>query len=145
MRGLPFALVVFLIALPVEARSEVPDLTGRWDCTPAPILIRGEWTMLTYTFEISEQREGLFKATFHWTLPEDKAVQGEKVTGERSFEGEWTGFGVIGWDNSTVEIVTFKDLARHTGSLEDPNTLRFVHSKIGDDAWVSRSTCRRQN
>jgi hypothetical protein len=145
MRNLPFAVILILAALPTGAKSQVPDLMGKWECDPAPILIRGEWTTLTYTFELSEQREGLFEATFHWALPKDKAVKGEKVTGERSFEGEWTGFGVVGWDNSTVEIVTYKDVARHTGRLEDANTLRFVHSKIGDDAWVSRSTCRRQN
>jgi hypothetical protein len=71
-------------------------------------------------------------------------VKGENVSGEKSFEGEWTALGVVGWDGATVEIVSLKDLQRHMGTLEDANTIRFVHSKVGDDAWVSRSTCKRQ-
>jgi hypothetical protein len=43
-----------------------------------------------------------------------------------------------------VEIVSFKGLQRHVGTLEDADTIRFVHSKVGDDAWVSRSTCKRK-
>ena len=138
------ALALVLAASPAQAKPDVPDLKGKWSCAPAPILIRGDWTTLTYTIDIREQREALFKGTFHWTLPEETGVKGEKVTGDKSFEGAWTALGVVGWDGLTVEIVSFKGLQRHAGTLEDANTIRFVHSKVGDDAWVSRSTCKRQ-
>jgi len=138
------ALVFVLAASPAQAKSDLPDLKGTWRCAPAPMLIRGDWTTLTYSIDIGEQREALFKGTFHWTLPEETGVKGEKVTGEKSFEGTWTALGVVGWDGATVEIVSFKGLQRHAGTLEDADTIRFVHTKIGDDAWVSRSTCKRQ-
>ena len=66
------------------------------------------------------------------------------MTGAKSFEDTWTALGVVDWDGTTVEIVSFKGLQRHVGTLVDPDTIRFVHSKVGDDAWVSRSTCKRQ-
>ena len=139
---LAFALV--MAVAPAQAESEMPDLTGKWACDPAPMLIRGEWTELVYTIDIAEQRDALFEGTFTWTLSEEIGVEGEKISGEKALDGKWTGFGVIGWDNKTVEVVSYKDQQRHTGFLEDANTIRFVHSKIGDDAWVSRSTCKRQ-
>jgi len=138
------ALALVFAASPAQAEPNMPDLTGKCMCAPAPILIRGEWTTLTYTFDIAEQKDALFKGTFHWTLSEESGVKGDKVGGERSFGGEWTALGVVGWDGKTVEIVSLKDLQRHVGTLEDANTIRFVHSKVGDDAWVSRSTCKRQ-
>jgi len=137
------ALALVLIASSAPADAKAPDLTGTWQCDPAPMLIRGEWTTLKYDIEISEQRDNLFKGTFSWTLSEETGVKGEGVTGEKSFKGEWTALGVIGWDGKTVEVVSYKDLQRHSGTLEDANTIRFVHSKVGDDAWVSRSTCKR--
>jgi hypothetical protein len=138
------ALVFVLAAAPAQATSDLPDLKGTWRCTPAPMLIRGDWTTLTYSIDISEQRDALFKGTFHWTLPEKTDVKGESVTGAKSFEGTWTALGVVDWDGTTVEIVSFKGLQRHVGTLVDADTIRFVHSKVGDDAWVSRSTCKRQ-
>ena len=143
MRKCLFAVALVLTSTSAQA-SSVPDLVGTWNCTPAPMLIRGEWTTLTYKIEIGEQRDSLFKGTFHWTLPEEKGVSGEKVTGEKAFEGTWTALGVIGWDGSTVEVVSYRSVQRHTGTLDGADTIRFVHSKIGDDAWVSRSTCKRQ-
>jgi hypothetical protein len=138
------AVALVLAASPVQAKSDLPDLKGKWVCDPAPMLIRGDRTTLTYTIDISEQREALFKGTFYWTLPEETGVKGEEVTGEKSFDGTWTALGVVDWDGATVEIVSFKGLQRHVGTLEDADTIRFVHSKVGDDAWVSRSTCKRQ-
>jgi hypothetical protein len=137
------ALALVLVAPSAQADSKLPDLTGTWECDPAPMLIRGEWTTLKYAIEIGEQREHLFKGKFSWTLPEKNDVEGEAVTGKKSFEGEWTALGVIGWDGTSVEIVSLDDLQRHSGILEGTDTIRFVHSKVGDDAWVSRSTCRR--
>ncbi|MEM7399060.1 MAG: hypothetical protein AAGF48_10545 [Pseudomonadota bacterium] len=137
------ALALLLTAAPAHAQSDMPELTGKWTCEPAPMLIRGEWTELVYTFEIAEQRGPLFKGTFKWTLSKEADVKGELVGGEKALEGEWTALGVISTDNTTVEIVSYKDLQRHSGTLEDANTIRFVHSKVGDDAWVSRSTCER--
>jgi len=144
MRKMLFALVFVLTAAPAQASSKLPNLVGTWECEPAPMLIRGEWTTLTYKIEIGEQRDSLFKGTFHWTLPEEKGVSGEKVTGEKAFEGAWTALGVIGWDGKTVEVVSYRSVQRHMGTLDGADTIRFVHSKIGDDAWVSRSTCKRQ-
>ncbi len=144
MRTLARLLCLVPFSMPVQAQSEVPNLVGTWACDPAPILIREDWTTLTYTIQITEQREGLFRGTFSWTLPEEHGVKGEKVNGEKSFKGEWTALGVVGWDNTTVEVVSYKSVQRHEGTLVDANTLRFVHSKIGDDAWVSRSVCKRQ-
>ena len=137
------ALAVVAIAVPAQAQPDMPDLTGKWTCDPAPMLIRGEWTELVYTIDIAEQRDALLKGTFNWALSKTAGVEGEQVGGERALEGEWTALGVIGTDNATVEIVSYKDLQRHSGFLIDANTIRFFHSKIGDDAWVSRSTCKR--
>ena len=142
MRNAVITAAFLMITSPALAESEVPDLTGQWVCDPAPILIRGEWTVLTYNIQIKEQRKNLFQGEFRWTLPEEKGVKGERVTKEKSFAGSWTAFGVFDWDGKIVEIVSFKDLQRHRGTLVDANTIRFVHSKIGDDAWVSRSVCR---
>lgn len=47
-------------------------------------------------------------------------------------------------DSASVEIISYKDLQRHSGFMKDANTICFVYGKIGDDAWVSRSTCRRK-
>ena len=143
MRKLLPLFVLALLASPAEAISGKPDLTGKWTCTDSPILIRGEWSTLQYTFEIKEQREELLKGTFSWVMPEEKGVQGERTTGERAFDGEWTALGIVGWDGKTVDIVQYKGLQRHAGTLEDANTIRFIHSKVGNDAWVSRSTCKR--
>jgi hypothetical protein len=146
MNPIPYVIAVALVlaASPVQAKSNLPDLKGKWRCTPAPMLIRGDWTTLTYSIDISEQRDALFKGTFHWTLPEKTDVKGERVTGAKAFEGTWTALGVVDWDGKTVEIVSYKGLQRHVGTLVDADTIRFVHSKVGDDAWVSRSTCKRQ-
>ena len=143
MRKLLPLFVIALIASPAEALSDTPDLTGKWTCNDSPILIRGEWSTLQYTIEIKEQRNELLKGTFTWVMPEEKGVQGEKTTGERAYEGAWTALGIVGWDGKTVEIVQYKGLQRHSGTLEDADTIRFIHSKIGNDAWVSRSTCKR--
>jgi hypothetical protein len=108
------------------------------------MLIRGEWTTLTYAIDIAEQKDALFKGTFHWTLSQESGVKGEREGGEKSFEGEWTALGVVGWKGKTVEIVSLKDRERAVGTLKGDDTIRFVHSKTGDDAWVSRSICKRQ-
>ena len=142
MRRLLFALALVFLATPALAEKEL-DMKGNWACDPAPMLIRGEWTTLTYRIEIAEQRDHLIKGTFYWSLPEDKGVKGEKTGGEKSFKGEWTALGVIGWDRS-VEIVSLDGLERTTGAFDDKDTIRFVHSKVGKDAWVSRSVCKRQ-
>jgi hypothetical protein len=84
------------------------------------MLIRGDWTTLTYIIDISEQRDALFKGTFHWTLPEKTDVKGEEVTGAKSFEGTWTALGVVDWDGTTVEVVSLKDVQRHVGTWKTP-------------------------
>lgn len=142
MHRLVFAVALVFLASPVSAEKSV-ELKGTWQCEPAPMLIRGEWTTLTYRIEIAEQRDHLFKGTVHWTMPEDKGVKGEKVSGERAFEGAWTALGVVDWDNS-VEIVSLDGLTRTTGTFDDKDTIRFVHGKVGKDAWVSRSVCKRR-
>jgi hypothetical protein len=135
-----FAFALALMVASAHAETKAPDLTGTWQCDRAPMLIRGEWTTLKYDIEISQQRDNLVKGTFAWTLSEENGVKGEGVTGERSFKGEWTALGVIGFDGKTVEVVSYKDLQRHSGTLEDANTIRFVHSKVGDDAWMLSRT-----
>lgn len=142
MRFLLLGLAFALAASPVQATKSV-DMKGSWACEPAPMLIRGEWTTLTYRIEIAEQRDHLFKGTFHWTMPEDKGVKGEKTSGERAYEGTWTALGVIGWDR-TIEIVSLGGAERTFGTLKGKDTIRFVHGKTGDDAWVSRTVCQRQ-
>ena len=142
MHRLLLALALVFIASSAQAEKSV-DMKGTWSCEPAPMLIRGEWTTLTYRIEIAEQREHLFKGTFHWTLAENKGVKGEKTSGERAFKGAWTALGVVGW-NRSVEIVSLDGLTRTTGTLDGEDTIRFVHAKVGKDAWVSRSVCKRQ-
>ncbi len=131
------------LAGPASAQSNPPDLVGDWVCDPSDMLIRDQWTTLTYTFTILEQRDALFKAEMHWSLPPDKDVTGNQL-GTNSFSGTIKALGVIDWDNRGIEMVAFGDGHRHRGMLIDPDTIQFVHSEAGDDAWVSRSICRRQ-
>ncbi|WP_421726470.1 hypothetical protein [Bauldia sp.] len=122
--------------------ADIPDLTGKWACDPAPMIIRGERTTLTYTFTISDLKDGLFTTEMYWSLPPSGGAQGNQE-GVSSFSGKVTVFGAIGWDNRSIEMVAFKDLHRHVGTIVDADTIRFIHSEIGDNAWVSRSVCRR--
>lgn len=142
MRRILFGLVFLLVASSANAEKAV-DLKGTWTCGPAPMLIRGEWTSLTYRIDIDEQRDHLFKGTFHWTMPEDKGVKGENTAGERVFEGTWRALGAIGWDRS-VEVVSLGGAERSIGTLDGQGTIRFVHGKTGNDAWVSRMVCKRE-
>lgn len=124
MRGC--LLVLFLLAGASSALAEkATDLKGTWACEPAPMLIRGQWTELTYRIEIDERRDHLFKGTVHWSMPESKGVRGENTSGDRVFEGNWTALGVIGWDRS-VELVSLGDLERSIGVLDGPDRIRFV-------------------
>ena len=43
MHRLVFALAFVFLASTAHAEKDV-DMTGKWACDPAPILIRGEWT-----------------------------------------------------------------------------------------------------
>lgn len=124
------------------AQSAAPDLAGEWSCDPAPMVIRGDRTTLTYAISIGEQQDGLFTAEMTWTLPESDGVQGNQQ-GVSSFTGTVTAYGVVDWDNQAIEMVAYKDLHRHSGTIVDADTIRFVHSEVGDDAWVSRSVCHR--
>lgn len=123
--------------------DEMPDLVGQWACDPAPMVIRDQWTTLTYTFAIADQREALFTGEMHWSLPKDAGAEGNQG-GADSFSGTIKVLGMIGWDGKTVEMVAYGDGHRHSGTLVDNDTIRFEHSETGDNAWVSRSTCRRQ-
>jgi hypothetical protein len=127
---------------PVLAQS-TPDLTGFWACDPAPMVIRDTWTTLTYTFKIADQRDALFTGEMHWSLPRDKGAAGNQG-GEASFSGTIKVLGVIDWDGVSLDMVAYGDGHRHHGTLVDANTIRFVHSETGDNAWVSRTVCRRQ-
>lgn len=49
----------------------------------------------------------------------------------------------FGW-NRSVEIVLLDHRQRHTGALKDKDTIRLVHGRIGKDAGVGRSVCKRQ-
>lgn len=142
MRFVVLLFAVLFTASSAHATKGI-DMKGSWACEPAPMLIRGEWTTLTYKIEIAEQRDHLFKGTFHWIMPEDKGVQGEKTTGEKAYEGTWTALGVIGWDR-TVEVVSLGGAERALGTLKGKDTIRFVHGKTGNDAWVARTVCKRQ-
>ena len=68
------ALLMVGTAGPVSAQADIPDLTGAWTCDPAPLLIRGEWTTLTYTYEVRDQKDGLFVADMVWDLPPAESV-----------------------------------------------------------------------
>jgi hypothetical protein len=129
-------------AAPALAQSS-PDLVGSWACDPAPMVIRDTWTTLTYTFKIADQRDALFTGEMHWSLPQDKGAAGNQG-GESSFSGTIKVLGVIDWDGVSIDMVAYGDGHRHHGTLVDANTIRFVHSETGDNAWVSRSVCRRQ-
>lgn len=126
---------------PVAAQS-IPDLVGSWACDPAPMVIRDTWTTLTYTFEIADQRDALFTTVMHWALPEDEGAAGNQ-DGKSAFSGTIPVLGVIDWDGESVDMVAYGDGHRHHGTLVDADTIRFVHSETGDNAWVSRTICRR--
>lgn len=145
MRKVPGAALLLSLglAVPAAAQSSPPDLGGDWACDATPMLIRGEWTTLTYAITIADQRDALFTAEMDWSLPPDNDVTGNQA-GTSSFSGTIKALGVIGWDNETVDMVAFGDGHRHHGTLVDANTIRFVHSETGDDAWVARSVCRRE-
>jgi len=130
------------MATPVLAQS-TPNLVGAWVCDPAPMVIRDKWTTLTYTFEIADQRDALFTGEMHWSLPPDKGAEGNQ-DGQSSFSGTIKVLGVIDWDGQSVDMVAFGDGHRHHGQLIDADTIRFVHSETGDNAWVSRSVCHRK-
>jgi len=131
------------LSAPAVAEPVLPDLTGQWVCEPSDLLIRDQWTRLSYTIDITEQRGALMKANFHWALPKDKGVTGQQG-GTSSFSNLSKTFGVIGWDNASVEFVAYGDTNRRKGRLVDANTLQLVNSEAGDDAWVSRTVCRRK-
>lgn len=136
------ALMVWTgLAAPVSAET-IPDLKGAWTCDPSPMVIRDTWTTLTYTFEIKDQRDALFTAEMHWALPEEKGGAGNQ-DGKSSFSGTIPVLGVIDWDGGSVDMVAYGDGHRHHGTLVDADTIRFVHSETGDNAWVSRTICRR--
>lgn len=128
--------------LPIDAHAELPDLTGKWACDRAEILIRNQWTMLDYAIEISEQRGPLMKAQIDWALPEEKGVQGQQG-GASSYSGSVKALGRVNWDETSIELVAFGDTHRHHGKLVDADTIKLESSESGDDAWVSRTTCRR--
>ena len=37
-----FGLALIMAAGPAEAKLDMPDLTGKWNCPAAPMLIRGD-------------------------------------------------------------------------------------------------------
>ncbi len=129
-------------AVPALAQS-TPNLVGAWACDPAPMVIRDTWTTLTYTFEIAEQRDALFTGEMHWSLPREAGAEGNQG-GQSSFSGTIKVLGVIDWDGKSVDMVAFGDGHRHHGTFVDADTIRFVHSEAGANAWVSRSVCRRR-
>lgn len=135
-------LIPAALASPAAAQTAAPDLTGDWVCDPSAMLIRDEWTTLTYTFTVSEQRDALFKAEMHWSLPPEAKAEGNQG-GEDSYSGTIKVLGVIDFDNLGIEMVAYGDGHRHSGRIVHPDTIEFVHSETGDNAWVSRSTCRR--
>lgn len=126
-----------------HAQSDIPDMTGHWDCDPADMLIRDQWTTLTYALDVTEQRGALMEGAFTWTLPKDEGVTGNQG-GENLYSGTIKVLGVIDWNNSGVEMVAYGDGHRHSGTFIDADTIRFVHSETGDAAWVSRTVCHRQ-
>jgi len=143
MRCIGILLMGMAFLTPVGASAAEPDLKGSWSCDPTPILIRNEWTTLVYKIEVSEQRDALFKATIQWTLPESAGVEGNQQ-GKNSFSGTVEAFGIFDFNGETFDIVAYKDGHRHHGRLSDANTMLLVGSETGDDAWVSRNRCHRQ-
>jgi hypothetical protein len=136
-------IAVGAVPTPVAAESAVPDLRGTWTCDTSELLIRDQWTRLTYTIDVVEQRGALMKANFTWTLPNDKGVTGQQG-GKSSFSNVSKTLGVIGWDNTSVDFVAYGDVNRRNGKLIDANTMQFVNSEVGNDAWVNRTVCRRK-
>jgi hypothetical protein len=128
---------------PAVGQTDIPDLTGTWACDPSDMLIRDQWTTLTYTLVVSDQRGALMEGAFTWVLPPDTGVTGNQG-GKNIYSGTIKVLGVIDWDNTSVDLVAYGDGHRHHGTLVDPDTIRFVHSETGDAAWVSRTICRRQ-
>ncbi len=141
-----FLTLAMLVAtaglLPANAQAKLPDLTGKWVCDPAEILIRDQWSTLKYTIEISEQRGPLMKAQIDWGLPTEEDVKGEQGDAS-SFSGKVKALGRINWGDTSIELVAFGDTHRHHGQLVDADTIKLQSSEAGADAWVSRTTCRR--
>lgn len=144
LRGLGVAAAAAIgFGVPAYAES-IPNMAGAWTCDPAPMVIRGQWTELTYTMEIAEQKDALFTGEMHWSLPENKGAAGNQ-DGQSSFSGTIKILGVVDWDGASVDMVAYGDGHRHHGTFVDPDTIRFVHSETGDNAWVSRTVCHRDS
>lgn len=140
--GVAVAMMIGLAA-PAQAQS-TPNMVGGWTCDPAPMVIRDQWTELTYTMTVAEQKDALFTGEMHWSLPENEGAAGNQ-DGQSSYSGTIRILGVVDWDGSHVEMVAYGDGHRHHGAFVDPDTIRFVHSETGDNAWVSRTVCRRDS
>lgn len=141
LKATGIALVV-LAGVAMPASAEVPNLAGSWTCDAAPMVIRDQWTTLTYTIDVAEQKEALFTGEMTWVLPKDKGAEGNQG-GESSYSGTIKFLGVVDFDDTTFEIVAYGDGHRHQGTLVDADTFRLVSSETGDNAWVSRSVCHR--
>ena len=85
------------LAMPASAES-LPNRAGSWTCDAAPMVIRDQWTTLTYTIEVAEQKEALFTGEMTWVLPEDKGAEGNQG-GESSYSGTIKFLGVVDFDD----------------------------------------------
>lgn len=130
-------------SLPAIADDSLPQLAGKWVCDRAELLIGKQWTTVDYQIDITEQRGPLMKASLRWSLPKTKGVAGNQGR-SGLFEGTIALLGVIDWDNTRIDFVTYGDTSRRRARLADPDTMYLVNSEAGNYAWVNRTVCRRK-
>ena len=148
MRKLVVVLVATGAILPptmvANAQAEpVPSLLGEWQCDEAATVFRdGEWSTAERTIDVVEQQDALFRAINYWAVPEETGVSGHQ-DGQNTYSGSHTWLGVIGYDNSTFRITSYDDGHIVQGWILDEDTIGISAIEPGENAWVSRSICRR--
>ena len=135
-----FQLIVLALAQclvwPAGA-DDIPSLIGDW---------RGEYTVQSRQgrssaevhFAITEQEGALFKGAYEWEYHPDTPVVGDHEAGVGK-RGKDVLLGVIGWDNTSINIADVDDKGLWFGKLTGPDTLELIYVESQDHATVSRT------